>query len=383
MVQSRLYKILLALLVFVAFGSAQITWPIFGFTPANNGARAGGMGYAFTGIADDATAIAWNPAGLSQLYSMEASAVVRFGGGSMTFDSVDGEESIDRGSAFDLNFASFVFPLDAGDYHMAMGIAYRTLYDWNEENDFSELFGETYKINFSGGVRAISPSIGFAFNEMLSLGTTLNILTGTTEHKTESASFGNEEEEFEFSGTSLDVGFFGKFSPMFSVGATVTFPYTMNIDYTDKEFGGSGEATIEVPMSFKLGVGVRPSENFTLAFDYHASPWSSTVVTIDGTEFEDLWKDIELNSIHVGMEYIAGMMPLRLGYYTSPSVLTDYNDEQRVFNVATAGLGFILDSVILDASFEYRFGSSPWTDGYDVTVTDYRVNIGAVLHIGG
>jgi len=52
------------------------------FNLNGSGARAAGLGYAFTGIADDATAISWNPAGLTQIYGMEASAIARLGFGS-------------------------------------------------------------------------------------------------------------------------------------------------------------------------------------------------------------------------------------------------------------------------------------------------------------
>jgi len=62
-------KKILIVLVFV-FCSANVFaqsdyLPDLNFT--GNGARAAAMGYAFTGLADDATAISWNPAGLAQL----------------------------------------------------------------------------------------------------------------------------------------------------------------------------------------------------------------------------------------------------------------------------------------------------------------------------
>lgn len=44
--------------------------------PVGSGARALGMGQAFIGIADDATAASWNPAGLIQLERPEISVVV-------------------------------------------------------------------------------------------------------------------------------------------------------------------------------------------------------------------------------------------------------------------------------------------------------------------
>ena len=59
------------------------------FNLNGSGARAAGLGYAFTGIADDATAISWNPAGLTQIYGMEASAVGRLGFGSGEISGFD------------------------------------------------------------------------------------------------------------------------------------------------------------------------------------------------------------------------------------------------------------------------------------------------------
>jgi len=49
----------------------NINWNLTGA-----GARAAGFGGAFIGVADDATAISWNPAGLTQLIDPEASAVM-------------------------------------------------------------------------------------------------------------------------------------------------------------------------------------------------------------------------------------------------------------------------------------------------------------------
>ena len=43
------------------------------FLLISNGARATSMGEAFTGLADDVTATYWNPAGLTQMPSIETS----------------------------------------------------------------------------------------------------------------------------------------------------------------------------------------------------------------------------------------------------------------------------------------------------------------------
>ena len=122
----RLFR-LVTLLMFLTFlygqGGAD-------FTLNGSGARAAGMGYAFTGISDDATAISWNPAGLTQLYSMEASLIGRFGFGFLSTNYTQFNPETKIGSKFQLNFASFVLPFSSGDLNMVGGVAFRRLYDF-------------------------------------------------------------------------------------------------------------------------------------------------------------------------------------------------------------------------------------------------------------
>lgn len=73
----RLKKRLLFFILLVAFFSFIVPGHAFNLfdrigiasspNPVGSGARAIGMGGAFIGIADDATAASWNPAGLIQL----------------------------------------------------------------------------------------------------------------------------------------------------------------------------------------------------------------------------------------------------------------------------------------------------------------------------
>ncbi len=60
--------------------------------PVGSGARAMGMGGAFIGIADDATAASWNPAGLIQLETPEVSIVGDYSHSRASYSSVDHPE---------------------------------------------------------------------------------------------------------------------------------------------------------------------------------------------------------------------------------------------------------------------------------------------------
>src|SRR5690606_25061126 len=95
------------------------------FSFANPGARSLGMGGAFIGLADDATAAYTNPAGLVQPRQTEVSAEVRHTGFDLPF--VNGGSGIASGGRFDgsgvngsdadssttnLSFLSVLFPRD-------------------------------------------------------------------------------------------------------------------------------------------------------------------------------------------------------------------------------------------------------------------------------
>ena len=105
-----------------------------GFSLNGNGARAAGMGYAFTGLADDATAISWNAAGLTQLQSPEASIITRFGFGAYSIDIPDVDVDIETSSKFQLNFASIVFPFSVSEKNVVGGIAFRRFFDFSNKN---------------------------------------------------------------------------------------------------------------------------------------------------------------------------------------------------------------------------------------------------------
>ena len=362
------------------------------FVLNGSGARAAGMGNAFTGVADDATAISWNSAGLAQLYSAEASVIARFGFGSMSTDYQDINFDITTGSSFQLNFASLVFPFSVGDLNVVGGIAYRRVLDFTQDFEINaELSGfeQMIKTENSGGIDAISPAIGVQLNEMISAGATVNIMTGSTDYKTEmSGDLGDDlsESKEEYSGVGIDIGVLVKPSPQFQIGANLNLPQTLTIKESN---GFEHEYKLNIPFFFSIGAAFRASDNLTIAADYRSRAWSNATVEFEGGEEEDL-TDQNANSIHVGMEYLAqagkSVVPLRLGFYTLPTPGVDDNDDQIIFSGITAGIGVILGSVILDGSFEYIFGSyvgdTEDERNVDYTVSDFRVTIGGTIHFG-
>jgi hypothetical protein len=94
------------------------------------GARALGMGGAYTGVANDFTAIYWNPAGLAQIRQFELSGGVGHFGYSNDATFL-GQSSNYSNSSTSISNAGFVYPVAArrGSFTLAFG--------YNRSNDFA------------------------------------------------------------------------------------------------------------------------------------------------------------------------------------------------------------------------------------------------------
>ena len=110
--------------------------------PVGSGARAIGMGGAFIGVADDATAASWNPGGLLQLERPEASIMgsyfVRF-----EDQDVDQPETIVDGQTIknaNLNYLSGVYPFELFNRNIVVSLNYQRLFDLDSKTDVISRF---------------------------------------------------------------------------------------------------------------------------------------------------------------------------------------------------------------------------------------------------
>jgi long-chain fatty acid transport protein len=392
------------------------------FTLNGNGARAAGMGYAFVGVADDATAISWNAAGLSQLYTMEASAIGRLSLGGQSTDFKTLTYDIERNSSFQLNFASIVVPFSAGDYNIVGGVAYRNIYDFTQVNENNATYEDGSTDNWTndenGGIYAITPALAVQLSDIISLGVAVNILMGDYSYDYKTSWGDMEETTVDYSGLNVDLSTLIKPTPQISIGANFSLPHTVTFDTKSKgitdgiNFDTKWVTERKVPLFFSIGVAIKATDNFTIAADYRNRPWSKSEVekyTQDGVEWENPNQYFNeypnANSIHLGLEYLleAGknFVPLRVGYYTLPTTSKAfsgfdnegdpiYDGSQILYSGVTAGLGIVMNTVIIDASYEYVFGSYVgWQETYqgsdrfvDYTYSDNRITLGLSVHIG-
>ncbi len=186
-------RILLCLVLAVTF-SNSLAWGQIVQTveissspnPVGSGARALGMGGAFIGVADDATAASWNPGGLIQLEYPEFSIVGAYNRRTedttyVAFPEASGPQTV---TTYDLNYLSFAYPFRALNRNMIVSLNFQHLYDFNKQVNYSyRLIDPTppalslqdnVQWDQEGAFKALSPAFAVQITPRLSFGLTLN-----------------------------------------------------------------------------------------------------------------------------------------------------------------------------------------------------------------
>lgn len=386
----RYRSVTMLCLLLSSSGAAQ-DWNITGA-----GARAEGFGGAFIGIADDATAIVWNPGGLGQLERAEVSAVGRYISETSEFKSMlpsDSYTESNSQSHFNFNFASLAVPFRAGSTNIVLAVAYQTQLDfYSKYTDITKNQTES-----TGAASTVTPGIAFRFGSMLSLGAAVNFWMGSFDYSTKYTTGEIDKISPTFSGLNLGIGalldFGGMSTPVpLKLGVAVKTPFTVeaDVDYTFN--GSSGKATSEVEMPFMIGFGAsyQIGQNLTLAVDYELRQYEDKKITTSESVFSSSEplsdSNSDLNQFRVGAEYLivmkGGVIPLRAGYRTVPTVLANftwdrdslkyYPSDQVSGTGFSVGTGFISSSFALDFAYSRdTYDEQKWTDA---GVTDFTNN---------
>ncbi|MCZ6871981.1 MAG: outer membrane protein transport protein [bacterium] len=301
--------------------------PSFNFAtspnPVGSGARAAGKAFAFIGVADDATAASWNPAGLVQLQQPEASVVGSFfirledhditqQGFNQGVIAIDGQ-SID---AINLNYLSVVYPFELLKRNIVVSLSFQRLFDLNGQTDvtsgFTEITGvQQVNSEQDGGLWTISPAVAVQVTPAFSLGLAFNIwpdLFGNgweQDVDVQSSGFvasggstvpfvstGRIREEFDFEGFNVTIGLLWTINRIFTVGAVLRTPFeakltrkhSSSLDVTLDPGGGNNTVStgldfkekldMDMPLSYGIGVAARLSDNLTLSLDVSRVHWS-------------------------------------------------------------------------------------------------------------
>ena len=349
---------------------------------AGVGVRAMGMGGAFVGVADDFTAMYWNPAGLAQMQQREVQ--VSFLRNSRANDSIfngtAGRSELTNTRFGSLGFV-YPYPVYRGSLVLAAGFNRIKDFDWNlnqkseaeglnEGRRYQETSDDFFQHEGELGLWGVSAAIDVS--PAISLGATLGLVSGedqaTNEFNStytypEDKSVEQEDktwpifaqgretvtDEYERTlyailGTMIRTP---RDNPRYRLGVTFATGSAHKVRYVfrgllgetkynlvkyDDETEGSLDDedlpdTYELALPFEFGVGASAEAlpGLTLAGSLHFAEWSQSEYKTEddsqfraSTAFETQYRDVQ--RYHLGVEYRVPVvsLDLRAGYYTDP-----------------------------------------------------------------
>lgn len=383
------------------------------------GARALGMGGAFSAVADDATAVTWNPAGLSQCERPEAAASAGwyYNGLSSAAAGTSTTQSLR------LDHASALLPFFAGGFQQVVGVAWQRQYDFSRNLEmglqasgdgggFTITTDDREEITQSGSFASLGLSYAIELHPGLSVGATLNQWgddwTGASRYRRDTANDNNTSFSGVFpdstqssritsdtslvSGVNVVLGAFWQATPELTLAVVVKPAYRLRLEETAQnrtvfDDGMSGpmttvtdttqKAVLRHPSSLTLGAAWRQADVHTLSCDLTVTRWrqytledaspnihSPVHIYLDPTDFPDLW------TLRLGYEYVAilprlilvprvGLLIEDLPAATRAPSLTQADQvhatQDRWFGL-TAGFSVCQRQVIWDAAIQVRRG---------------------------
>ena len=374
------------------------------FSIQGDGARAMGTGGAFIAIADDATAVSYNPAGLAQLLRPEASfglqALSRDQGFTGATGTVSGspttfEDTTSRDRHVRPSFASFTLPWKQGGLNRAVLFSYQRIFDFTYGSSVNYLAkaagGSTTQaiaqaIRQDGGIDLYSLAFAAELSPRLLLGASLNAwqgrwqFTSTSQLVTSGISTVFDStlgQSSAFRGLNGNLGLIWR-SEYLNLGLvyrtpfTATYTFSNQYDHVDGTTGTpvqqgtpSTPASVQWPGALGWGLGLHLGPRVQVTADWVETPWSRARYTGSGASLDGRnWFDNRVASAipdvldeRAGVEWVALasgrlVVPLRAGVFREPQpIVDDRTGQQRVLEGWTAGFGVKRGSVTLDVAY--------------------------------
>ena len=400
------------------------------------GARAAGMGYAFNAIADDATAIYWNPAGTAQVIKPEIGFV-----NSYTFTSYTHSlwSERDYKPVYNIDFLGVVVPFKIHRRTLTAGLAFQNQINYKSHYETYGLDGVLDgKYDNSITINTISLSAGFAITPYLLVGTSLNgwfsmgntidsynyyLNYNQTPEKPQAATAFTTDINSSLLGANFSLGLLMDFTA-FSLPLKISVkhesesilhnPYDeynyIDYFYNDREDehyteSFTGDKYYYMRRVIALGIGYRIGDYLTLACDFDIKPYKGAVFSwkydwyddygefVADTTYDEVYYMTEansnLNQFRIGGEYIfhpkAALIPVRVGWKTNPTTFADYNEgtgspEQMYAHSFNLGAGLIRDRFSIDLAYEnYHFKRFDY-DNYLEKTTIHFVILSTIIN---
>lgn len=369
------------LLCYLAVFSAVVVVPqearAEGFTMTEWSARGLGLAGGMVGRADDASAIAYNAAGITQLPGTQMM-------GGITLISPYG--SIEMDTAGGGSHTTHVKPATWTPFH---GYITHQLNDnvWLGFGMFSRFgLGNSYSGDWFGnnnmfdvGLQTVSavPTVAYKINDMFSVAVGIEFMYLAMYEGLKIDLAPGVQNQMNLDGNSLGVGFHAglhaRFNEQWSAGLTYKSQVTQNVQGT-AEFAtqmprtpfldSKVSGTIQLPDSASLGIAYKPLDNLSFEVGTVWTRWStynalniyfedpSNLSSINHKEWKDGW------NFNASVEYKPlDWLTLRAGYWYETAVVNkihaDYMVPSNGRDVLTLGAGFNWDNWTLDVAYAH------------------------------
>ena len=362
------------------------------------GTRALSMGGAMVGLADDATAIYWNPSGLSNVkggfagfYLTGINPMPKYSWQNQNFGININADAVSNMYMAPNLFASY--QVDQWTFGLGIFVPAGLGTEWNGDDLVQLSGGESFEWMSRIGVVNIAPAVSYKFSDQFSLGFAVNIYSGFFDMKrpnevpsppAEPNTFSQYTEESSGTGVGVTVGAQYKINEMIALGATFRTKTTVTMS-GEAEFPAfeliavptksDFDREVAFPMWIAGGVSVKPCECLVINFDVQYSQWSESEDVLV-TEYKDAtWKAAleaddshlfvlkweDATQIRLGTEYLPSEnWALRLGYYYDPAPAPDETLNilfpSSTNHVITGGVGYRAGDWSFEAAAEYLFG---------------------------
>ncbi len=369
--------------------SASLTFGS-GFSIYEQGGKATAMGGAFIGLANDASAVFYNPAGITNLEGTNISLGTAIIIPAFAFQ---GPTSVDKNlytKANDLVFPpTHFYATHQLTDNLTAGFGFYTLFglgsEWDKNWAGRELATETHFQTFF-----LNPVIAYKIMDNLSIaaGYSLVIATvsmGHSNYVQPTDTYVESKLEGSTTGHGFNAGL--QFKPMKGLSLGAVYRHNVQLDFED------GDATFDIPASLNPAVdaihaGLFPdtkgsagiklanligaglaydlTDDFTATFDFMQLGWSSydeltikfddPVAGKDETVAEKGYEDSY--SLRFGLEYrYTESLAFRAGYCRDNHAVPDENVEPDLpegdRNCYTVGIGYKMSDFIIDAWYFY------------------------------
>ncbi len=402
------FSLLVIVLVFVLPTSVLAS----AYESGGFGSRAISMGGAYIGLADDWTAIYWNPAGLAQLTGWGVGINsdylnIETKDGNSIANPLIGQTNADQGDIFfqltgteprEFNKKK----VTSTSFLPALGVYYKFHFCTIEIGAYVPLafscswedavsgVDATYKTKTS--LIAYNISAARQITPQLSLGLGLNILDGSLKRHAKKATplytyiLNMKAEGIQlqgilgllyrpFKGLAVGVSYKTGSQAEFKGDASATYPFPSGANLVVLQEKSDYTQRLLVPVQIGLGVAYTALEKLTLTADWVRTDWSDFYKDIDYKVEDVLFKDSKVNQkwvpsnrIRLGAEYCpAKDLAIRAGFGLDPRGVCDRAVSQTNLidtdrKIISFGVGYKWNDLAIALGYVYAFGKETIQD---------------------